>query len=175
MDSTNEINEYLKMLKYEKRGANELYNAVSGSIKYIAFKYLVDKSLTNDVVTNTFCKIFDNIGSFDENKNGKAWISKIAQNEAFTINNNERKHVHASLDDIDEEIACTADDSSDLEFVVDLQNALAKLDEKDREIIELRLFEDRTFEEIASKLNMHVGTVYKTFQRNIKKVADEIL
>lgn len=175
MRSTNEINEYLKRMKNGEPCLDEFFYAVSGHIKFIAYNYLVDKSFVSDVVMNTFCKIVDAIKNFDEHQNGKAWISKIAQNEAYSINNRERKHNHISLDEISEEISCTIDDSNRSEFVVDLKNALSKLDERDRKIVELRIFEDMTFEEIANKLNMYVGTVHKIFKKSVKKINDDIL
>lgn len=175
MSSTKEINEYLTRLKNGEQCLEEFFNAVSGHIKVIAYKYLVDKSFVSDVVMNTFYKVFDNIQSFDELQSGKAWISRIAQNEAYSINNRERKHNHASLDDISEEVACITDNSRSLEFVVDLQNALSKLDETDRKIVELRIFEDKIFEEIADELGMYVGTVHKRFTRSVKKINKDIL
>lgn len=175
MRTEEEINKYLKRLKNGERCFDEFFYAISGHIKLIAYKYLVDKSYVNDVVMNTFCKILDNIQSYDEVRNGKAWIYRIAQNEAYSINNRERKHSHASLDEVSEEIACTVDDSKRLEFIVDFQNALSKLEEIDMEIVELRIFEGMTFEEIASKLNMYVGTVYKRFKRSVKRINGDIL
>ncbi|MBD5131274.1 MAG: sigma-70 family RNA polymerase sigma factor [Clostridiales bacterium] len=175
MDSTKEINEYLKRLKNGERCLEEFFYAVSGYINLIAYKYLVDKSFVHDVVSSTFYKIFDNIQSFDELQNGKAWISKIAQNEAYTINTRERKHSYVPLDEVSEEIACTTDDTKKLEFAAAFQKALSKLDEKDREIVELRIYEDMTFEEIANRLNMYVGTVHKRFKRSVKKINEDIL
>lgn len=175
MNSTNEINGYLKQLKKGEPCLDEFFRAVSGHIKLIAYKYLVDKSFVSDVVMNTFCKILDNIQTFDELQNGKAWISKIAQNEAYTINNRERRHNHVPLDEVSEEIACTVDDSERLELAAAFQKALCKLDEQDREIVELRIYEDLKFKEIANKLNMYVGTVHKRFIRSVKKINDDIL
>ena len=175
MSSTNEINEYLKRLKNGGKCLDEFFYAISGHIKCVAYKYLIDKSFVNDVVMITFCKVLDNIESFDELQNGKAWISKIAQNEAYSVNKCEGKHRHASLDEVSEEIVCTTDDTTTLDFAADLQNALSKLDETDREIVELRIFEDMTFEQIADKLNMYVGTVHKRFKRSVKDINDDIL
>lgn len=160
MDSTNEITEYLKRMKNGERCLEEFFSAASGYIKFVAYYYLVDKSFLDDVVNSTLFKIFDNIRTFDENQSGKAWISKITQNEAYTINNRERKHNHAALDDINEEVACTTDDSEKLEFMAALNNSLIELDETDKNIVVFRLINDMTFEEIASRLNMYVGTVY---------------
>ena len=175
MDPTNEINEYLKRMKNGEPCLEEFFQTISGYIKFVAYRYLIDKSFVSDVVMNTFCKIVDNIDTFDELQSGKAWISKIAQNEAYTINIRERKHYHVALEEISEEIACTNDGTQSLEFVAALENALTKLDETDRIIVESRIFEDMTFIEIADKLNMYVGTVHKKFTRSVKKINDEIL
>lgn len=175
MSSTNEINEYLKRLKNGEKCLEEFFRAASGHIKFIAYYYLVNKSFVDDVVNNTLFKIFENIQKFDELQSGKAWISKIAQNEAYTINNRERKHSHVSLDDVNEEVACAIDDSNRLEFVASLQSSISELDETDRKIVELRIVEDMTFEEIASRLNMYVGTVYKIFKRSVHKINKDVL
>lgn len=175
MSSTKEINEYLKRLKDGERCLEEFFHAASGHIKLVAYHYLVYKSFVDDVVNSTFYKIFDNIQTFDEHQSGKAWISKIAQNEAYSINNRERKHNHASLDEVSEEIACTIDDSKRLELMAALQNSLSELDETDREIAIFRLIDDMTFEEIASKMNMYVGTVYKRYQKSVQKINKDIL
>lgn len=175
MSSTNDITEYLKQLKNGDRCLEDFFDAVSGYIKFVAYYYLVDKSFLDDVVNSTFYNIFGSIKTFDESQSGKAWIGKIAQNEAYTINNRERKHNHASLDEITEEVACTADDSKKLEFMAALQNSLCKLDETDRKIVIFRLVDDLTFEEIANRLNMYVGTVYKRFMKCAKQINKEIL
>ncbi len=165
----------MKRLKNGEKCFDEFFYAVSGYIKYVAYKYVIDKSFVNDVVMSTFCKIIDNIQMFDEHQNGMAWISKIAQNESYTINNRERKHNHISLDEISEEIACTIDESKELEFVAALHSSINELDEIDREIVEMRVFQNLTFEEIAHRLNMYVGTVHKRFKRSAKKINDDIL
>lgn len=124
MNSTNEIHKYLKRLKSGEQCLEKLFRAAYGHIRFVAYYYLVDKSFLDDVVNSTLYKIFDSIQTFDENQSGKAWISKIAQNEAYSINNRERKHNHASLDEVSEEVACTTDDSKKLEFTAALQTSL---------------------------------------------------
>lgn len=174
MNSTNEIHKYLKRLKSGEQCLEKFYHAAYGYIRFVAYYYLVDKSFVDDVVNGTLFKIFDNIETFDEHQSGKAWISKIAQNEAYSINNRERKHNHAALDEISEEGACTTDDSKNLEFMSAFENSLNELGEIDRKIVVFRLVNDMTFEAIASRLNMYVGTVHKRFQRNAKQILDSL-
>lgn len=164
----------MKRLKNGERCLENFFHAASGYIKFVAYYYLVDKSFVDDVVNSTLYNIFDNIQTFDENQSGKAWISKIAQNEAYVINNRERKHNHTSLDEVSEEVACTTDDYKKLDFMSALQNSLSELGETDRQILIFRLIDDMTFEEIASRLDMCVGTVYKRFKRSAKKINKDI-
>ncbi|MDE5592640.1 MAG: sigma-70 family RNA polymerase sigma factor [Clostridiales bacterium] len=164
----------MKRLKHGEGRLEELFSAASGYVKYVAYHYLVDKTFVEDVVNSTFFRVFDNIQTFDETQSGKAWISKIAQNEAYTINNRERKHNHAPLDEISEEVACTTDDSQKLELVAAFEKSLSELNAQDREIFELRFYQDMTFAAIGKRLNMYVGTVQKKFVRSAKKIYNDI-
>lgn len=175
MSSKKSTNEYLKRLKNGEKCLDGFFNTVSGYVKYVAYKYLVDKSFVDDVVISTFCKVLDNIQDYDELQNGKAWISKIAQNEAYNINKRELKQYHMPLVEISEEIAATTDDADSRVFIADLHDAISRLDGIDRRIVELRLIEEYKFEEIAQELNMYVGTVHKRYTKCIKNIKEEIL
>lgn len=164
----------MKRLKSGEGCIEKFCDAAQGYIRFVAYYYLVDKSFVDDVVNSTYFKIFAGIGSFDESQGGKAWISKIAQNEAYTINNRERKHNHSPLDDINEEVACASDDSTKLEFLAALDNSLSELNEIDKNIVVCRLINDMTFEEIARRLNMCVGTVHKRFKKSAQKILHDI-
>lgn len=175
MSSQKTTNEYLKRLKNGEKCLDEFFNSVSGYVRYVAYKYLADKSFVDDVVMSTFCKVLNNVQYYDERQNGKAWLSKIAQNEAYVINNREFKQRHLPLAEISEETACATDETESHIFTADLYNAINRLDGTDRRIVELRLLEEFTFEEIAHALNMYVGTVYKRYTKCIKKINQEIL
>lgn len=174
MDSQREINEYLIRLKNGEKCIDGFFNAVSGYIRYVAYRYLVDKSFVNDVVTNTFIKIIEYIHTFKDQQNGMSWIYKIAQNESYAINNRERKHAHVSLEEIMDEVACTVDLTEQLRFSESLDRALSKLPEKDRKMVEMRIFEGLTYQEIADSFGMYVGTAYKQIQTAIKIIWKDI-
>lgn len=174
MSSKDDIYEYLKRLKNGERCLDEFFYAVSGFMRYIAYKYLVDKSFAHDVVTNAFYKVIDNIGKFDDSHNGMAWICKITQNEAYAINNRERRYAYVSLDDVKEEVACTVDETENLEFSAALDKALSKLPEQDRKMVEMRVVFSMTYQEIATTFGMHVSTAYKRVQSALKIVRKDL-
>ncbi len=153
----------------------EFVNTFTGKIRYIAYTYLVDKSYIDDVVMNTFCCIFNSIEHYKESEGGMAWVCKIAQNEAYKINNRERKHTHVSLDAVNDEVASVSDFTATSEFMAGLEMAVNKLPEIERKIVLMRLTDGLTYPEIAERLNMYVGTVYKFYQRALKQITKDIL
>ena len=174
MSSQREINEYLKGLKNGERCLDGFVNASVGYLRFVAYRYLVDKSFVDDVVSSAFFKIFDNIQTFDENQNGMSWIYKITQNEAYAINNRERKHAHVSLDEIMDEVACTVDHSEHSRFLEAFNKALDKLPEQDRKIVEMRYLQGLTYPVIGKALGMYVGTVYKRYNAALKIIWKDI-
>ena len=68
--------------------------------------------------------------------------------------------------------------SEDLEGTVigdiTVSEALNSLEEREREIVNLKLFADFTFSEIAHALNMPLGTVSWKYRSAIKKMSDRI-
>lgn len=174
MGSQRKINEYLKGIKNGEKCLDGFYKTAFGYIRFIAFRYLVDKSYVDDVVSCAFFKIFDNIQTFDENQNGMSWIYKITQNEAYAMNNRERKHAHVSLDEIMDEIVCTVDHSEQSRFAATLNKAMDKLPEKDRQIFEMRYLKGMTYPEISKELGMYVGTLYKRYRAALKIIWKDI-
>lgn len=167
-------NEYLKRLKNGENCLEEFFYDITGALSFVAYKHLIDKSFVNDVVMNTFCIILDNIQKFDEQKNGKAWIYKIAQHEAYKINDRERKEECLSIDNISEEIACVSEDETPFEFLIDLERAIDKLEDVDKQIVEMRLLQDMRYAEIAKKLDMYIGSVYKRYKKSVKIIGKDI-
>ena len=174
MSSQRKINEYLKGLKNDEKYLVEFYNAIGGYLRFIAYRYLVDKSFVDDVVSCAFFKIFDNIQTFDENQNGMSWIYKITQNEAYAMNNRERRHAHISLDDIMDEVVCTVDHSEQSRFAEALNKAMDKLPETDSKIFEMRYIQGLTYPEISKALGMYVGTIYKRYRAALKIIWKDI-
>ncbi len=142
---------------------DKFYDAVSGYISYVAYKYLIDKSYVDDVIINTVSKIINNIQKYDDTKNSLAWIYTIAKNETYRINEREKRQTHISLEEV-EQVACISESIDSAEFLLDLDRIIKKLGPKDAQIVELRVFSGLTFREIAEELHMYPGTVAKHYK-----------
>ncbi len=172
-DIGREIQKYLVRLKNGEDCFEKFYMLASAYVQYIAYKYLVDKSFTDDVVINTFSRVSKSIESFDENKNGYAWICKIAQNEAYKINSREMRE-ELPLDSLE----YFSDDANEIEDQIhdkfNVERSIAELDETDMKIIELRIYKLMSFKEIAKELDMPIATIYYRLTASYKTIKEKL-
>ena len=134
-----------------------------------------------DVSQDVFVKVFRNINSFDTSQRFSPWIYRIAHNEAV---NNLKRRVREPLHFFDPEIlfphpVAAEDPQSDaerLEIKEALNKCLDLVDEKYREVLVLRYFEDLDYKDISEILKIPVVTVGVRLNRGkarLKKVYKE--
>lgn len=165
-----EINKYLSRIKLGEDCLKEFIDYTRGYLRYIAYKYLKDKSLVEDVIYLAYDKILRAIQTFDNSKNGQAWIVKITQNEALKMNRDE------VTDDVPLEEykanACAEDsfDENDSLNKYDIERAIIRLDEQERAIIEYKIFMGMTVREIAKLMKIPKSTIAHTLKQALKKI-----
>ncbi len=128
---------------------------------------------TDDVLQNTFIKVFKNIQNFKEESKLFSWMYRIATNEAITFLNKKAKKQHVSLEDIEEESASNLE--SDLYFTGDeiqllLQQAVAKLPQKQQLVFNMKYFDGLKYTEISEILETSVGALKASYHHAVKKI-----
>jgi RNA polymerase sigma-70 factor (ECF subfamily) len=126
----------------------------------------------NDVLQDIFIKAYKNLHAFDQSLSFSSWIYRIAHNEA--ISHYRKRSVRPEgmqYDDGDTIIANLHGEDDLMDDIVTrddgrvLREALGKLDEKYREIVVLRYFEGKEYEEISDILEMPLGSVATRLHR----------
>lgn len=128
---------------------------------------------TDDVLQNTFIKVFKNIQNFKEESKLFSWMYRIATNEAITFLNKKAKKQHVSLEEIQEESASNLE--SDLYFTGDeiqllLQQAVAKLPQKQQLVFNMKYFDGLKYTEISEILETSVGALKASYHHAVKKI-----
>lgn len=131
-----------------------------------------------DVLQDIFIKAYRNLNSFDTSLTFSSWLYRIAHNEAISWyrKQNVRPEGHLLLDS--EEvlgIIKAKDDSPELVFDQDINatlvaEALAKIEEKYREVLVLRYFEHMEYNEISDILRIPPGSVGTLIHRGKKQL-----
>lgn len=164
------VNKYLKRLKSGIDCFDAFYCDTSCYVEYMARKYLNDRSFTDDVINETYVKIWHNIDKFDENRNGYGLLCKIAKNTALRINEIEihnREELAAVAQN--EEVRCDYT-KRDSEEVIDLYAAIQSLSEQDRTIVEEWYIYDKTLQKIADMVGLSKPAVHKRLEKCRKKI-----
>lgn len=167
--SLKKINEYLSRLKIGEDCLKDFIDYSRGYLRYIACKYLIDKSLVDDVIYLAYDKILCAIQTFDSTKNGQAWIVKITQNEAYKLNRNEAVQ-DVALEDYKKELHSHSFNENDRLNKYDIERAMTALDEHERTIIEYKVFMGMTVREIAKLMNIPKSTVAYNLKQALKRL-----
>ena len=128
----------------------------------------------DDIVQNTFIKAWLNIDSFQGKSKISTWLYRIAINETLTFLNKNRGTL-ISLDTPEGAIAEQLE--SDTYFCGNradalLQEAIARLPEKQRLVFNMKYYDEMKYEEISSILDTSVGALKASYHIAVKKIED---
>lgn len=127
----------------------------------------------DDVLQNTFIKVYRNIHQFEGKSKLYTWLYRIATNEAITHLQQRNRNQSESFEDGASMAALrmTADSWFDGdEIQVKLQRAIAELPEKQRIVFNLRYYDEMPYEEMSAMLDTSVGALKASFHHAVKKI-----
>ncbi len=127
----------------------------------------------DDVLQNTFIKVYRGIGQFEGKSKLYTWLYRIATNEALSFLESQKRQRVASLEDSNN--AWVHRLHSDPWFDAEglqrrLYEAVAQLPEKQRAVFTLRYFEEIPYEEMARIFDTSVGALKASFHHAVRKV-----
>jgi len=136
-------------------------------------KIVIDHDDSDDVLQNTFIKVWENLANFREDSKLYTWIYRIATNEALAFLKKKRTKFFLPIVDVESELSSKIDDSSQFtgtEIERKLQKALLKLPEKQRIVFNMKYFDDMKYEDISEVLGTSVGALKASYHHAVKKI-----
>ncbi|MEZ4195248.1 MAG: RNA polymerase sigma factor [Candidatus Paceibacterota bacterium] len=157
-----------------------LYDQYLDQIYRFIYYKVFSKELAEDLTSDTFLKALSRLSSYNVDKGRfNSWLYQIARNTV--IDHFRTKKTEVSIEDVfdiphDERTVEQLDALSGLNKV---ETYLETLPARQREVIVLRVWEGKSFSEIATMLGGTEGSVKMTFSRSIrelrKKYGDTVL
>lgn len=157
-----------KISQNDSKALEELFELTKEKMRYLASKYLYDKSLVDDVLSISYYKIYKNADKFNKKLNGFNWMHQIVKNSALDKNKSESKH---NIENFDENTYC---DHSTFENK-NLELAMKTLPELEYKIIRLKIWENLGLKEIASELNLSISKVHRIYTNALSKLKESML
>lgn len=157
----NNINSLILSCSKSKESLCTLYNMFKKSVFAVAFSITSDYQLAEDCVAETFIRLAQ-IQKFNPDKgDGKGFIHKIARNVALEIRRSHRK-------DIDNVFIKNYNISDDnLETSIFINELLSVLNDKQRQIVVMKICSELSFKEIAHIMKSPESTVKSRYKKAI--------
>jgi RNA polymerase sigma-70 factor (ECF subfamily) len=136
-------------------------------------KIVVSHDDADDVLQNTFIKIFKNIDRFKNNSKLYSWMYRIATNEAITFINKRAKERNVDITEYQQQLISTLD--SDHWFTGDeiqliLQKAIATLPQKQQLVFNMKYFDEMKYSQISEILETSIGALKASYHIAVKKI-----
>jgi len=136
-------------------------------------RIVLDHDDSDDVLQNTFIKVYRNIESFKGESKLYSWMYRIATNEALQFLKAKSRKLGVSASDMQEQLAnkLKADVYFDgNEIQLRLQQALARLPEKQKLVFNMKYFDGLKYEEMSGILDTSVGALKASYHLAVKKI-----
>ena len=138
-------------------------------------KIVISHDDADDVLQNTFIKIFKNIHNFKGESKLYSWMYRIATNEAITHLNKNARFYNITTDELKQQAINNLE--ADVYFEGDaiqlkLQQAIATLPQKQQLVFNMKYFDDLKYKDMAEILETSEGALKASYHIAIKKIQE---
>jgi len=163
------------------RAWEHLYRLYQPRLWFDLLRRTKDEALTEDVVQQAFVKAMRSINTFRSDTGLYTWIRQIARNLALDHHRKHSRRRVVSLNQPDGDTTDTVPDPSPILPDRDLDSArigraivqaMQSLTEEQRSVVQLRLVHELPWEQIATQLDIAVGTAKSRHRLGCKKLRE---
>lgn len=141
-------------------------------------RVVINHDDANDVMQDTFIKVWKNLKGFRSDSNLYTWIYRIATNEALTfLQKKKRKYLFVPMD-YNSKLAKNLEDDNFYngdEIQLRLQKALLTLPDKQRLVFNMKYYDEMKYDEISKILGTSVGALKASYHIAVKKIEKFII
>ncbi len=146
-------------------------------LRYISRLGCKETSVARDLLQEIFIKTFVHLNDYDHSLQFSSWIYRIAHNETVSYFRKEKSRpgVLTRVEDffrfetIADDVSLS-DQKEQQHTVLEIKEAVDRLESRYREVIVLKFFEEKSYEEISDILQIPQGTVATLISRAKKKI-----
>jgi RNA polymerase sigma-70 factor (ECF subfamily) len=136
-------------------------------------KIVLSHDDADDVLQNTFIKVFKNINSFKENSKLYSWMYRIATNEAITFINKKAKKQNVDINKLQHKMVGNLHNDnyySGDEIQQLLQKAIVALPQKQQLVFNMKYYDEMKYADMSEVLGTSVGALKASYFQAVKKI-----
>jgi len=162
-----------------QKGFEQLIKKYQQKIYWHIRKMVIDHDDADDVVQETFIKVWQGLQNFRGDAQLYTWVYRIATNESLNFLQKKRRQNHVPLENDDSlDLLNTLENSISQNYVsgdeiqLKLQKALLQLPDKQRLVFNMKYYEDMKYEDIAEITGTSVGALKASYHLAVKKIEE---
>ncbi|MGX1024876.1 RNA polymerase sigma factor [Psychroflexus sp. MBR-150] len=172
------MNNQKEHINSAKEGHQKGFNALLENHWDYVYNYLLklthNNYLSEEICIQTFAKAFDKIETYDDNYEFKTWLITICKR--LWIDHQRKKEVETTKIDKKTTVIKSEDANIDeqliqKQYVSNIKAVMKSLKPTDQEVLKKRLFEEKSYAEIADEMNESVNAIKVKLLRAKRKVA----
>lgn len=169
--------EQLKDVQTKEQAFRVLISQYKERLYWHIRKIVLSHDDADDVLQNTFIKVFRGINNFKQDSKLYSWMYRIATNESITFLKKKAKARNVDISEINQELVTSL--NSDEWFNGDeiqliLQKALITLPEKQRLVFNMKYFDNMKYDEMSKILDTSVGALKASYFHAVRKIEEYI-
>jgi RNA polymerase sigma-70 factor (ECF subfamily) len=157
----------------DTRSLHELFEAEETPLLRYAFSLIGRRAVAEEVVQDVFLQLHRH---WDEVDKPVAWLYRSVRNKAY---NHHRDNKREILTDENEQHETEPKESPEevlqrMEAAGFLRLLLAELEDADRQLVQLKYFEDLKYREISERTGLSIGNVGYRLHHVLKQLAEKL-
>ncbi len=136
-------------------------------------KIVIKHEDTNDILQNTFVKVWKGLDNFREDSKLYTWLYRIATNESLTFLKQQKTKYLLPIVDYENHLKETLESDEYYngdEIQSKLQKAILDLPEKQRIVFNMKYFDEMKYDDMADILKTSVGALKASYHHAVKKI-----
>lgn len=165
----------LKNKKTQEQAFRQLMSLYKERLYWHIRKIVYVHDDADDVLQNTFIKVFKNIHSFKEESKLYSWIFRIATNEAITFINKKAAKQEVDLSELQLNTVQNLNNDNDFtgdEIQLLLQKAIITLPHKQQLVFNMKYFDEMKYKDMSEILDTSVGALKASYFHAVKKIEE---
>lgn len=168
----------LQSRRHKDRAFSELLDLYQERIYWHIRKMVYTHDNANDVLQNTFIRVYRSIDNFEGKSKLLTWIFRIAYNESLRFIEKEKKRTHQSLEEVSSyhlQVLKQSEYFDGDQLHERLLKIIEGLTEKQRRVFQMKYFDDLSFREISEVLQISENTLKSSYYAATKIIEEKIL
>jgi len=138
-------------------------------------KFVISHEDADDVLQNTFIKVYRNLHNFKQNSSLHTWMYRIAYNESMNQLAKNGKIQFLNIEDENQKVINNLQADSYFEgeeIQIKLQKAILELPIKQQEVFKMKYFDDLKFREISEISGINEATLKSSYYAAVKYIEE---